>query len=465
MWQRTAGLNVSFTVVAAFVGLTACRGQSGDPFASGSAAGQVTTLTGSVRSITGSQNEMANWVLVMMERDTGVSRVNEIGPVGNYELKGINVQQPHTLLLLDPQYRFSAILTYPGELENTVLQYFTMVGERLPTLVQNGPVINFTDTEQIFWENNFASDSDGNLIPDGLEISLLMTQDIADSDGDGINNWEDPDIDGNGIPNWFDSDADGDGIADIFDADANGDELADITQTEGDVYFETGLAYILAQVTQDVQADGSLATTLLLTTKIHENLASQEISVRGASSLFTGAVAVKAAETAGSEQTSTWDGLLHDDGQNEDGAAEDSVYARQVRLAAGVTPQANQVLFFRVSYGEGESQYYDEFPYTFPNVTTGVISGSYDPVEGIVSKSGQPFGTVTTYSWSVHIFDASGVKVYSSQPLAGADNQFTIPPGVLGSSQTYVAKVVASSLARVPSYPAWIIRSESFDLQ
>lgn len=442
----------------------ACGGQDGDPFVGSQFARQ--SLSGTVRSITGSQSEMAGWVLVLMERDTGISRVDDIGSAGNYQLHGVISQQAHTLVLLDPQYRFSAILTYPGDLPNTVRQYFRLSGNRLPTIVQNGPILDFTDSEQIFWESNFARDSNGNLIPDGLDLSLLnVLGSQVDTDGDGVPNWTDPDINGNGIPNWFDTDTDGDGIADIFDPDANGDGILDITQTKGDVYFERGLSYIMVQVILDVQSDGSLETSLLMTAKTYDNYGGDEVSIRGANSLFEGAVAVSAAADGGSPNTTSWDGLLKDDGQNEDGAAGDGIFARKVRLASGVAPQAKQVVFFRVRYSDGEEGYFEEYPFTFPSITTGVIAGSYESDRGVITKSGQPFGDMSTYTWSVDIYDATGTKVFSSQPISGTTDEYQIPLGVLDNTQSYSAKLIASSLAQVPSYPAWIIRSESFDLQ
>jgi hypothetical protein len=45
------------------------------------------------------------------------------------------------------------------------------------------------------------------------------TAEIVDTDGDGIENNEDPDVDGDGIVNGNDSDIDGDGIENFDDAD------------------------------------------------------------------------------------------------------------------------------------------------------------------------------------------------------------------------------------------------------
>jgi hypothetical protein len=46
-----------------------------------------------------------------------------------------------------------------------------------------------------------------------------VTSEIVDTDGDGIENNEDPDVDGDGLVNGEDSDIDGDGIENFEDAD------------------------------------------------------------------------------------------------------------------------------------------------------------------------------------------------------------------------------------------------------
>jgi hypothetical protein len=48
---------------------------------------------------------------------------------------------------------------------------------------------------------------------------LDVTYEIVDTDGDGVENNEDPDVDGDGLVNGEDSDIDGDGIENFEDAD------------------------------------------------------------------------------------------------------------------------------------------------------------------------------------------------------------------------------------------------------
>ena len=444
------------------VGLHGCRA-GGEDAVTAETGSSNDALAGTVRSITGSQNEMASWVVVFIERDTGLAHVDDIGALGNYGFSDLTVQTPHTVVLLDPQYRFSSVLSYPGDIEGTIYQYFTLSGDRMPSLVHNGPILSFTDTSSILWEDNIASDTDGDLIPDGQELSLELI--LADTDVDGLANEIDSDIDGDGVANWFDSDDDGDNVLDVFDTDSNGDGVADIAQSVGDIYFSSGLSYVMVQATQDVQADDSVQTSLLFTAKVADDYRGDAISIRGPSVLFDGAQVVTIDPNTGESSLTSWDQTLVDDGKNEDGADADGIFARKIQLAASVAPKAKQTVFFRIQYGVGESLRYDEFPFCFPNLTTGVIAGSFDVGTSTVTKSGQPFGSYEGYTWSIHIFDANGIKVFASEPVAGTTNTYVLPSGVLDTGQSYTAKVVAASLARVTSYPSWIIRSRAFDLQ
>ncbi|MFY7928912.1 MAG: hypothetical protein ACOVS5_08565, partial [Oligoflexus sp.] len=73
-----------------------------------------------------------------------------------------------------------------------------------------------------------------------------------------------------------------------------------------------------------------------------------------------------------------WDLTLVDDGTSEDGAADDLTYARRVQLRNGSVPRANQVLFLQHVTTQGSTVSISEFPFTFPNMVTGVIRGTYD---------------------------------------------------------------------------------------
>ncbi|NRA63803.1 MAG: hypothetical protein HRU19_04935 [Pseudobacteriovorax sp.] len=436
--------------------LSACRGGTSSESGEGSVTG--TTLTGVFKSSAGSQSEMASWVVAFVERDTGIVKVGVLGSLGNYSIEDIRISQPQTMVLLDPQYRVSAVLATPGETAGTVLQYFTTTSLSLPSVVHQGPILKFSELSGISWTTNVATDTDGDSIPDGLETQTAL----ADTDGDTILNSSDSDLDGDGIANWFDSDDDGDGTFDPFDTDANDDGLLDITQAVGDLYFTGSVEFISVQAIQDVQSDGSLSSEVLFTLKVAEGYLPASTEVRGPSVLLDGATVTSTDLATGNETAVAWDGLLVDDGLSEDGAASDLVYARKVSLTLGTNPKASQVVFFDVTGDDGSTVSY---AYTFPALITGVVAGSYDAATRVITKTGTPFGTEENYIWSVSIFDATGIKVYSSESLAGPVDTFTVPETILDDSQTYTAKVVANTFDRINSFPTWTVRSASFSIQ
>lgn len=451
-------------LIAAFA-LSLVLGCSSNNSSSDSGASSQTgsTLHGSIKSVTGSQTEMNQWVLALVNRDTCIAHSALINAVGNYVVEGVDSKAAYTLVLLDPQYKFSSILTYAGLSEAHVRQYFKMKGARIPTLVHNGPIINFTDFSGVTWEKNEAKDSNSNLIPDSLDNSAALVGGI-DTDADGLDNADDGDIDSDGLPNCFDSDDDGDSITDAFDTDANGDELADLAQNIGDQYFASILKFLTVQLVQDVQGDGSLSSTLVLTSQLQDTAQARAIRVKGSATLFEGATALHYDATTGASSSSSWDKTLSDDGKSEDGDANDGTFAARVQLVAGQVPKAKQVFLLEVEQGTEENKIMHEFPFTFPSVVTGVISGTYQAVSRKVSLVGSPFGAISSFFWSVHVYNSSGAKVFASEPIVGTNTVYILPSGATETGQTYTAKIVASAIDRIPSYPAWVIRSLPFSL-
>ncbi len=420
-------------------------------------------ITGSIKSITGTQSEMNQWVLAMIERDSGITRAAVVNAVGYYTIEGIDLAKTHTMVLLDPQFRFSAVLTYAGQEVNSVRQYFRTTQTLFPTIVHNGPIISFTDASSMKWQDNRASDSDGDQIPDGTETVGLRLA-AKDIDNDAIDNSVDSDIDGDGVANWFDADDDNDGILDAFDPDANGNDTLDLNETVGDLYFPEEIKYIAVQVMQDVLDDQSLGTTLTFTAKIPDEDPPEGIRVRAPASLIDGSRALQFNVEKGELNEVAWDGVLVDDGLNEDGAAGDKTFARRIRLAAGKVPKAHQVLFIQTERGAGPDLRRKEFAYTFPPMVSGAISGTYAADTRLVTLSGAPFGGITEFRWSVHLYDASAFKVFSSEPIPGGIGSYKIPSGVMDAGKSYTARIVATALERIPSFPSWVIRSAPFNL-
>ena len=401
----------------------------GDGDSETSSAFGSSTISGVVKSSSGSQAEMASWVIVFVERSTGLSQYAVLGALGNYSIENVRLGSPQTIVLLDPQFRLAAVLTSPSTVAESIHQYFTSSSVIIPSLVHQGPVVKFSDTETIIWDADAATDTDG----------------------DGIDNTTDYDLDGDGLINWFDSNNDGDDLADVFDTDANADEVSDLAQPLGDLYFTENLALIAVQVIQEVQADSSLSTQLTFTTKINNLANPKSISVQGPEILFSSSQA-RTADADGNLTLSAWDGTIVDDGFNEDGNAEDRLYARSVALDTGKSPRTDQVVFFQFT---DQSDVVWNYPYSFPPVTSGVFAGAYDTSTRVVTKSGVPISPSTNYNWSVHIYDALGMKIYGSELISGSVDTFTIPEDTLDAAQSYTAKVVASTIDPISSYPTW----------
>jgi hypothetical protein len=98
-------------------------------------------------------------------------------------------------------------------------------------------------------------------------------------------------------------------------------------------------------------------------------------------------------------------------------------------------------------------------------MVTGVITGTYTVADKKVKLAGSPFGTVVDYQWSVHIYDAAGIKVFASEPISGTNDTYTLPSGATDGGGTYTARIIATAIDRIPSFPSWVMRSASFNLQ
>ncbi len=457
--------------IALSILLAACSGGgSSDSSDTGTAqpaatAGVETTFTGSIKSVSGSQSEMKDWIVLLINYDSFVTSVGVVNAAGNFSLSNVMSTDRYTIALLDPSYKLQAVLSAAGaEGTKTIRQVFKLSGTQLPILVHNGPIVNFTNTVGISFESPTVPDENQDLIPPGQETSLAETS-TEDKDQDGIVNSIDPDIDGDGLINVLDLDDDGDSIPDAFDDDSNGDTIADVNQSLGDLYFSSLLNFLSVQVVQDTQSDGSFATSLLITAKTSGTTAPTALAVRSSSDLFSGANSIRINPETGDTIAAPWDLALSDDGLNEDGAASDGTYVRRVKLGTGILPLAQQMLFIQYKDTVLDVARVRELPYIFPNVTSAAITGSYASSTRTVTLGGSPFGSgETRFKWWVDIYDSTGKKIFSSAPQAGTGSTYVIPATALQSGVTYTAKITATTPERIPSYPAWIVRSASFNL-
>ncbi len=455
------GALLALATLALILFASACGSSSGsDSDSSSSGDGALygsTTVSGSISGQSGGQSRMSGWVVVLTERDTGISRVGEVNASGIFSITGVRPSVPHGLTLLSPDYLVRGVLAVPSETTAKVQTFFTINKTYLPRLIHRGYVVTPQSLEGISLTSDNVADSDGDASPDGLSsLGLAGGMSSVDLDQDGVVNDIDPDIDGDGLLNWFDADDDADGSADVVDTDANGNLVIDTAELFSDQNFRNGVEYFAVSV--EVHPDGSATDTYLsLAAKVRKGVAPKSVQVRGPQALLNGSV-IEATDAA---PQAAWDKLLVDDGNSEDGFASDLIYARKVLLGTGKAPRPNQSLFLQLGFGETSSPVFAEFPFTFPDVDLGSLAFTWNSATRTVAKTSgsDPFGDLTSYSWSVSISNSDGVKVYES-PLVAADTaSMVIPDRLLDSGSTYTFEVSAQLLDRIPGYPAFIVYS------
>ena len=109
----------------------------------------------------------------------------------------------------------------------------------------------------------------------------------------------------------------------------------------GDVYFESDLAFVLAQVDQDIDTEGGVTTYLYLRAKARSAL--NAVSA-GTQSLFAGASAL-ISDGGGPAKSAIWEGQLSDDGLNDDGVAGDGLFSKVLQLAEGTARKPSNPSF------------------------------------------------------------------------------------------------------------------------
>ena len=187
-------------------------------------------VRGSVKSVTGSQSDMSSWIIAFVERDSGLAKVAAIDAAGNYTITGLIVNYPQTIVLLDPQFRFSSVLSAVGTAAGNIQQYFTLDSAVVPTVVHNGPTLRFADTSSVTFSGNIAADTDFDGIPNGMEAATSLV-DLSEFSLDSFSLTEEIvttgiDTDADGIYNEYDTDIDGDGDTDVISTGQSNDKIA-----------------------------------------------------------------------------------------------------------------------------------------------------------------------------------------------------------------------------------------------
>lgn len=433
-------------------------------------------LSGSLTTQFGSQREMAGWVVVLLEKETGISRVAEADGAGIYSFAKASSSRAHSIVLLSPNFVVSSVLALPPAVQGTIRQWFSPSGIYLPRLIHRGDIVQFDTLDGIKILSDAATDSDGDMIPDGSSeiklhaandtspLSLLQQTSSYDTDLDGLLNHKDPDIDGDGMANAFDNDDDADGTLDYFDFDANGDVIADSLQEIGDQYFTEGVHFATVQYETVPNDDGSTTDTLTFVTRLRDGVTPTAVQVRGDTSVLSDAV-VEAEDSDGNTVETNFDGLLLDDGLSSDAAEGDLIFGRRIKLAEGTRPRANQVFFIQLAFSSGAKAWFMEFPVTFPKVTTHDIEAAYDATTKSIAISGNPFGDdVSDYLWTVVAYDEDERQIYKPTAQFGSETSHELDIAKFESGKTYKFAVIAQVIDRIPGYSQYLIHSPKIEV-
>ncbi|MBF0440656.1 MAG: hypothetical protein HQK54_02010 [Oligoflexales bacterium] len=441
-------------------------------------------MKGSVKGETGTQTEMANWVVVFVERDTGICKVSEVDRIGNYEIKGLAINRVQTLILLNPDYKLESVYAKIVGNASQVLQYFVLGGDRIPALIQAGSRVEFTQSSAVAYDSRLTPSAGNDGIPNGMRPDILRMNSNnqkgvnkslslagADDDANGIPYDFDPDIDNDGIVNWFDSDVDGNTTIDPFDPDSNGDDVLDTLESNTTAYFREGVEFFVTQVINETQTDGTTKTSLVFSTKVRGDAIFDEVKIRGAANLFDGSAMSIINASTGQKSLQAWNRTLADDGLNGDESAGDGIFSRTVELGSEKSPSPNQLVFLQIQKTVAENTISWEYPYMFPAMIPGSVTGTWDEASRTITIGGDLFKSyldstpIDNFYWSMHVFNSDGIKVFSSDSIPGTETTYVLPANARSKGGTYTAYIIAKSLAKVPGYSTWILKSASIDLK
>ncbi len=468
-WQCLIRTSASWALLG-FVLVTAC-GKAGETTSDQqlSLNGQAADIIGSISTQSGGQSDMRGWIVVLVDRDSGLSRVAEVDAAGIYRLRQVPTDKAFTIVLLTPDFIVNSVLSLPSPVQNTIRQFFSIQSSVLPRLINRGDVVVFDKIEGISVTNDLAADADGDGVPDGMAAFGLAASPGAsnsDLDADGTPDNVDADIDGDGVINWFDPDDDGDGLLDVVDLDANGNLVMDSQEQTIDVFFKQGLEWVSATVEKTPEG-ATQKTTIQLATKMNTLYAAPlAITVRSAANILNSATVEYVDSETGEESSQAFlDRRLFDDGHNEDGSENDYLFGRKITLAAGVSLRSNQMLFIQMAYGDPADPWFVEFPFLLPAIKPKSITARFDSSTRTINLIGNPFSNLQDYLWTVKVFDPDGLLLHSSVPVLGSQTKLQVISEDLLDTGTYTFRVMAQLLDRIPGYPSFIINTPSYDLK
>ena len=210
---------------------------------------------------------------------------------------------------------------------------------------------------------------------------------------------------------------------------------------------------------------GTETVQIVFSAKLKPHLVAQDIKILGSSTIISGAT------TSSGSSSVAWDQTLIDDGASDDGLVGDGIFGRRITLASPTRLRGFEVILFEPRRIDGETNPTDQpiaaskYPVTAPPLTLNALSKPvWDAVTRTINRVGNPFGTITAYTWSVAVFDANHKPVYTSLSIAGTEDTLVLPENAFNSTGTYTAKVTAKCQEQVPGYSFFVVTSPSISL-
>ena len=452
----TTRLKISALRCAAFIGgaaaLSMCT-PSGD---SPSDSISLKNITGSIKSSTGRQSDTAGWTILTLERESQVARSALIGDNGNYSIENLRADRARTIALLSPDHLLRSILSIPTSTPTKINQYFRATPEQFPPLFERGPIVVFGELNGIDAVDDSIASDRGNGVPNAA---------YGDNGYGLVGGNPSSVVDLTGLPPVLNPDRNANGTLDIFETDVDNNQRPDASENHGPNFFTEGLTYAAVQYELSSVTNGTETAQVVFSARLQQDATATDIKITGSTNLTSGAT------VTGGSSPGAWDGTLLDDGTNEDGIAGDGIFARRVTLGSATRLKSYEVILFEPRRADGATLPAAQplagakYPVTVPPLTlTAMSTPVWDSVTRTINRVGNPFGSITAYTWSVTVFDANGKPVYSSASIAGTEDSFVIPANATDASGSYTAKITAKCQEQVSGYSFFVVTSPSVSL-
>jgi hypothetical protein len=431
-----------------------------------SIGGSIVTVKGSLADWPSAVGSFKDYSVLLYNIDTGEVKRAAIGASSTgFSIENVNTAYRYYAMLLDPEFRFGWVLQMPSQTRGTSVknyQAFRFAGTgNLGSLTAEGRVLRTSEQKDLVpVENIVFKDTAANGIPDGFEADSAefasSSNTSGDLDADGISDAIDPDIDNDGIPNVVDNDIDNDGIVNILDSKNGQYTLEDkesswinnplVTVPGGNVF-----RYVFSEYSNASSSALQGITILPAFTAPPGEFA--QVAVSSGSFLAGATYSIDGA---------AFDGKLYDDGTHGDGVAGDGQWSVPVKLAAGKTFSATQVMFFKGTRADGSvSEYVVNMGTLLTGTTSPAVLVSAATYDATTEKATITWTATTAAQtqYQVLIFNAAGARVYTSELISHDVLTLEIPSAFIGSSGTYSVEVRALAPSPRNGFPGSSWRS------